>query len=207
MQPHEMIPTAPAQVTPPIERLIKRLGGVTPLFVPVVPEPNATVDECFSTVDHKIQAVGGTAVYGWAIWVTPVMVEAEFHAVWQSPTGSLTDLTPKVNGATEIMFVPDRAARYEGRQVNNVRMPVYENDVLVEQFIRVNDQIFDVMNRGDRAFQHGEVAIPAEEIGPLLEKQLDLNLRIMLREFGPNKPCVCGSTRKLKHCCGRTAAA
>jgi hypothetical protein len=198
-----MIPITPYQITPAIERLLKRLSGTSPVFVSVSPEPGASPDECFSTVERKIQQTGGTAVYGWTIWATPVMVEAEFHVVWQSPSGQLADLTPKVNRATEIMFVPDASARYEGRQVDNVRLPVYPNDVLVERFIRVHTEIFEVMNRGERAFQHGEIAIPQEEIEPLFRKQQDLGLRIMARKLGPNEPCVCGSTRKLKHCCGK----
>jgi hypothetical protein len=72
-------------------------------------------------------------------------------------------------------------------------MPVYPNDVLVERFIRVHDEIFAVMNRGERAFQHGEIAIPREEIEPLFRKQQDLASRIMTRRIGPNEPCVCGS--------------
>lgn len=131
------------------------------------------------------------------------MVEGEFHAVWQSPTGELADLTPKLNDATEIMFLSDPSAKYEGRQVNNVRIPVYRNDVLVERFIHVNDEMFEVMNRGERANQHGRVGVPREEIEHLLRKQQDLGMRIMRRKVGPNEPCVCGSSRKLKQCCGR----
>ena len=139
---------------------------------------------------------------GWAIWATPVMVEAEFHAVWSGPAGDLVDVSPRAHGETRILFLPDPSRTYEGRQVNNVREPVFKNDVLVARFIKVNNQIFDVMNRGSRADKHGMVSVPADEIAPLLLKKERLGLEMMRRRVDPDAPCVCGSAKKLKNCCG-----
>ena len=198
-----MIPTTPSSSNTRIEQLLRRIGVSSHVFVPVRPEPGAKHDECFTAVKRKIESEGGRALYGWSIWQSPVMVEGEFHAVWESPTGELVDITPKKNGVGQIMFAPDPTATYDGRQVSNVRMPVYRNDVLVERFIEINEAIFEVLNRGERAFQHGTVQIPRDEIEPLLRKRDNLGERISSRQIGPNLPCVCGSSRKLKNCCGK----
>jgi hypothetical protein len=79
------------------------------------------------------------------------------------------------------------------------------NDVLVERFIRVSEQIFDVLNRGERADQHGAMSIPAAEIAPLMLRKELIGREILARTVTPDGPCVCGSARKLKRCCGRSA--
>lgn len=197
-----MIPTTPVEITPPIQRLCKRLTRATePVYVPVDPVPGATPNSCFSNVAAKVAAAGGSQVLGWTIWATAVMVEAEFHAVWRSPVGELVDVSPRPHGEKQTLFLADPSCTYEGRQVNNIREPVFRNDVLVERFIKVNNQIFDVMNRGSRADRHGMVSVPADEIAPLLLKKERLGLELMRRRTDPDAPCVCGSTKKLKNCC------
>jgi hypothetical protein len=194
--------SAPASVQKALARLYRRLGVHDVVVVPVKPELDAEFDECFAAVQKKIGRDGGKPVYGWAIHANPILVQAECHAVWQAPTGELVDVTPKRNDAHATSFVADPQISDDGRQRNNVRLPVYENDVIVSRFIRVCDEIFEVMNRGDRAEQLGAMMIPAAEIAPLVRKQEMLETRMSERPFGPDEPCVCGSSRKLKKCCG-----
>jgi len=194
--------TAPPTVRRALDRLYRRLRVHNVVTVPVRPEPDAVFDECFVAVAQKIRRDGGGAVYGWAIWADPLVVEAECHAVWQSPIGDLVDVTPKRNGAAAISFVHDPTIVDDGRQQNNVRVAVYEKDAVVDQFIRVCDEIFEVTNRGERADQLGMIAIPAEEIEPLIQKQARLARQMAERRFGADEACVCGSSRRQKHCCG-----
>ncbi|WP_434729570.1 hypothetical protein [Rhizobium binae] len=56
----------------------------------------------------KIQQDGGTPLHVWTIWELPdALWTAEFHVVWKAPDGSLVDVTPKPDGETSILFVPD----------------------------------------------------------------------------------------------------
>lgn len=41
------------------------------------------------------------------VWQFETVAQAEFHSVWEDPSGSLYDLTPHRNGQKEIMFVAD----------------------------------------------------------------------------------------------------
>lgn len=198
-----MRPTTPDQITPAIERLCRRIArDARPVYLIVDPLPNGTVDDCFSNVARKITTAGGSQVLGWTIWATPVMVEGEFHAVWRSPIGDLLDVSPRSGGETKILFLPDLSRAYEGKQVNNVRASVYRNDVLVERFIKLSDQIYEVMNHGDRAGLHGMVSVSASEIAPLMMKKEQVGRQMMARKIVPDAPCVCGSNKKLKKCCG-----
>ena len=73
----------------------------------------------------KVEKNGGGFQYGWQIWEWPdVMIEAEFHAVWNSPQGILIDITPKQIDTHKILFLPDANRTYEGKQVNNFRQPL-----------------------------------------------------------------------------------
>ncbi len=170
--------------------------------MPVRPERDSVFDECFDAVAQKIRRDGGQALYGWAIWANPLLVEAECHAVWQSPAGNLVDVTPKRNGAAAISFLHDPTITDDGRQRNNIRVAVYERDAVVDQFISVCNELFEVQNRGERADQLGVIAIPVEEIEPVIRKHDRLATRMAERPFGPDEPCVCGSARKQKGCCG-----
>jgi hypothetical protein len=107
------VPTTPAQIDDLVRRLCKRVARRSlPVYVVVRPEPNAQINECFSTVARRVQRDGGQQIFGWTIWSTPVMVEAEFHAVWKSPSDELIDIAPKANGETQILFLPDPSRQY-----------------------------------------------------------------------------------------------
>src|SRR4028118_1865347 len=103
-----MIPTTPAEITPAIQRLCNRITrGPEPVYVPVDPVAGATPNSCFSNVTAKIAEAGGSQILGWTIWATPVMVEAEFHALWRSSAGELIDVSPRPHGESRILFLPD----------------------------------------------------------------------------------------------------
>ena len=175
-----------------------------PVYVEHSPEPYAQVNECFPAVDRKVQECGGKVLYGWQLWEWPgVLLEAEFHAVWLSPENELLDITPKPFKVDKILFLPDPSMRYEGKQVNNIRVPLSDNPI-TRDFIGICDAIFRIQNKGDRARQS---AISLEGSEAQLHQWLQETkvLTLQMLEFGLNRnsPCPCNSGKKYKACHGR----
>ena len=114
---------------------------------------------------------GGTMITGWAIWEWPgLSVEAEFHAIWANSTGDLIDLTPNPLVPKQIVFLPDPRTRYEGRQIDNVRKPLVKDNDLI-RFLFIFRRQFEIMNKGDLAFQHGPISLPPKAHKELLALQ------------------------------------
>lgn len=84
------------------------------LAVPVKLQPEFQIGQCwFNCIEHWL-IYGGQVVYGWLFWeVNQVYYVAQHHAVWRSPQGGLTDLTPNAIGATEVYFMPDDRAPFD----------------------------------------------------------------------------------------------
>ena len=59
-------------------------------------------------------------------------MEAEFHAVWNSPRGELIDVTPKRLPVRYILFLRDSKRKFEGRRVLNIRHPLANDALLIE---------------------------------------------------------------------------
>src|SRR3989304_9121292 len=146
------VPRVPDKLTSPVNRLCNRLTpNNKPFYVPVRPEPNSQVDECFVNVDDKVKKDGGRVQYGLVIWYTPgVLMEAEFHAIWVSPHGEHVDVSRHVIDIDTILFLPDPTRTYTGRQVDNVRIPV-SKDPRVKEFIHLHESLFKVKYKGDPA--------------------------------------------------------
>ncbi|MBB3802275.1 hypothetical protein FHR47_002542 [Xanthomonas arboricola] len=197
-----VVTTTPPEITRAVRRLTDAVvRGAEPVYLPVQPEADAIVHECFPNVQAKIARDGGQMQCGWQLWEWPhVLVEAEFHAVWVSPTGEMVDITPKPEGETRILFVPDSRRSYQGIAIDNVRMPL-RDDLVIKHFIQISEAIVRVMNRGERASQYGEVSVPVNEIQPFLQARdfLGQSLGAGLREHAP---CLCGSGSKYKRCHG-----
>jgi SEC-C motif len=175
-----------------------------PRFVPTTPVDGAEPNDCFPLVERHVAEHGGSICYGWTIWEwAGVYVEAEFHAVWQSPSGEIRDVTPKPLPVSQILFLPDPSRTYEGRQVNNVRRPLSSNPDVAE-FLAAADAEFEFMNRGARG-QHGAIPVSASEAAELetiRERRELAYARIVakLPQPGRNDPCPCGSGKKFKKC-------
>jgi hypothetical protein len=124
--------TPPLEVTPDIADLCAELGGGTPVFVDVSAPPTSRVGWCFSNVADVVADKGGAPLNGWLIWLARGMwLNAEFHSVWQPPDGGLFDVTPKPDGESIIMYLPDPTygPHFDFyRRPNSVRMRVYRHD-------------------------------------------------------------------------------
>lgn len=146
-----------------------------PVDTPCLPLIGRPFNDCFNVVSEQVASKGGNQAIGWAIWELPgVFIEAEFHAVWQTPAGDLVDLAPRPRPFTSVSFLPDPSRTYQNRQVNNVRFRLVEdNDV--KQFLYLQDRRFAILNAGPRALQH-EVQVTKSEM-----RELERNDKLAMR--------------------------
>ena len=158
--------TTPSAITPQILALSERLGkGLVPEFVQVDTHSNAIENDCFIDVAKKCESNGGESVIGWQIWELPgILIEAEFHAVWRSPSGKLQDVSHKRNRETSILFVADPSRTYAGIRLDNVRVAIC-SEPLVHEFIRACENLHQAIVKQYGADYLGEVEV--EEGDPL----------------------------------------
>ena len=191
---------------------IRRVGGgilsdAKPVYVPVSLEVGVEANECFPIVSARVEKDGGNRILGWNLREESVVMSAEFHAVWESPNGELLDITPKgmpgkiVESATQILFVHAPEAKYQGKQVNNINLNISGNP-LGDDFIACHQAIFDIMNRGKRACQHGEIELKNKEKDVYCRLQSACAMLPYMVQNGITiqSPCLCGSGKKFKHC-------
>ena len=185
--PPELATKAADITSPQIIELCERVvssGTPNYLNVELGLAPDAIVNNCYGNVAKLVVERGGTIQHGWQIWETlpGVMAEAEFHAVWVDDQGVYHDITPKEDsGITRIAFVPDSARRFEGAQINTVRMVLVE-DPLLEEYIQTEEEDFEVKNRGSLANQLGEIQV-TPEMQKIAEKKCLLFLRILEKYY------------------------
>ena len=173
----------PDRITSPVRKLCNRLSSVgDPAYVPVQVESYAVINECFPAVKQKIERDGGAVQYGWVIWFTPgVLMEAEFHAVLKSPNGQFIDIARRPFKFERILFLPDKRRVYQGRQIDNLRIPLKKNPK-VRRFIELAEQNFKVMNEGDLANKHGVIKVDEKKLRPIMEEMATLSTALGLIE-------------------------
>jgi hypothetical protein len=177
-----LVPPLPRPIsdTPEARAFCEQLvPGVSPLLVPLSVPTAAQIDDCFINVASVVEHNGGHMECGWMLWERPrVLLEAEFHAVWLGPNGTRLDVTPKaLPWVKRIAFLPDAKIDYEGKQVDNRRMPLTD-DPLVAEYIRAAEQYFEAINRGDLATFHGVLKLDGRQLA-LKNKMDDLEARMM----------------------------
>lgn len=110
-QPAPTTPTLP--LSGRVDALCKRISASQPeLLVFTATPENYKAGFCHANVLHHVKHHGGNQVCGWMIWEGASFVEAEFHSVWQNgEDGELLDITPRVDGESEVLFLPDSVTR------------------------------------------------------------------------------------------------
>jgi hypothetical protein len=113
---------APIELPARILDFCRAISPEKPAVMAVEPQSFAVPSECYSNMGEQIRRVGGSAMYGWQIWDWPaVFTEAELHAVWRAPDGSLHDVTPKVDGDNAIVSLPEPLRTYQGNRIDSIR--------------------------------------------------------------------------------------
>lgn len=143
--------------------------------------------DCMENVSKQIKKQGGSIQYGWQIWETlpGVMIEAEFHAVWVDEKNELHDITPKqIPGINRILFLPDESLKYEGKQIDNIRIPL-KDDQLIRDFIGAAEKYIEIINKGELADYHGPLN-PTREMLEIMIKKDELVLQILQKYYSYN---------------------
>ena len=168
---------------PHVQVFCSEIGCMKPISVLCKPQSQEDENECFQLVQDKIDEFGGALVTGWAVWEKQgVFIEAEFHAVWLNSEGEYLDLNPRHISSEfkEILFIPDNETKYENKQIDNIRKPLV-NDPTVKKYLHLNAKLFHFMNKGERAFQHGEIELSIrekKEYNKLLKELIKLEQKI-----------------------------
>ncbi len=201
-------PVTPAELGSSVRSLCVGINpSAEPFYVDVAPKAGEPPNECFHVVNRHIQEYGGNAVIGWSIWELPsVFVEAEFHAVWRSPQGDHLDISPKNTPTRRILFLPDPSKVYQGSPLDNQRRAISAAPEL-RAFFEALEAKYEIMNRGGRALEHGEITFVGREAAEYesIEQAIsELGLRVfsLYPEVSPYSPCLCGSGKKAKWCHG-----
>ncbi|NNG59795.1 zinc chelation protein SecC [Sphingomonas paucimobilis] len=133
--------TTPVELTDFVRRSAAKLSDQPLVYVPYEERAGARQSSCFSNVQTAVAEDGGSAVHGWMLWELPgAFIEAEHHALWLKPDGSLVDITPKADGEQVILFVEDAAAAYTGKYIDQKRFPAFGNR-LARDFIKVQSEM------------------------------------------------------------------
>lgn len=194
--------TTPSKLTDQIVAFCREIDPTAePEYIDVTPSPNGMVKECFETTDAHVAVNGGTVQHGWIIWETPgILLDAEFHAVWCDSNGQLIDVTPKEDGETRILFLPDSKRVWKRELVPNIRKIIRDSPAL-----RRHLAFADLAHRiRKKHFMNGRLDAKAasRDLAVALAREQHLPGRSVSR-VGRNDPCPCGSERKFKKCCGQ----
>ncbi len=199
-------PVTPAEISPALKNLCEEiLPNSVPIYVDVSPLEGVSQNDCFPHVQHQIDLHGGEMLIGWALWEMPgLFVEAEFHCVWRTVGGQVVDIAPKAQPTARVLFLHDPAATYHGLQVNNIRRSL-RDDVEIQQFLASFDEMYEFMNRGERAGQYGEVIVQGEDARELEFMQrrayeLEQVVKRRYPQHDPYLPCPCGCGKKARWC-------
>ena len=185
---------------------VRRVGGgispnAQPVYVQVAPEPGAEVNSCFITVSEKVKVCGGKMVLGWTLREETLTMSAEFHAVWESLSGDWLDVTPKGDPTSRILFIAVPEAKYRGKRVDNIHVNISGNP-LVDDYIACHQALFGIMNRGERAYQHGMMEMEGKEADVVARLAGCGKMLLDVAGSGITKesPCPCGSRKSFGDC-------
>jgi len=186
--------TTPCIITSQIKDLCQSLSECEPIFVNVKVDPRSIINECFPNVDTYVKGHGGQRIFGRCIWQRAnVLIEAEAHAVWKSPSGEIIDITPHIHEETSILFLADPEMIYNGNCIPNIRKALTESS-LVAEFIA----LFNERDRIAAETKESTYSLPADMVRRIFEIEQILNQRV-----GRNDQCPCQSGMKYKKCCGK----
>ena len=188
-----------------VEKLLTKIGSeYEPEQVPVIVEPYAKFNNCYLNVDEKVKRDGGKVHYGWAIYQSDILCEAERHAVWENEDGDLIDITPREIDFKQIMFVSNDDFVYTGHLVDNIRINLTDNPI-VDDFIIVCENLEKLYTLGQRIDEEKlSIPVPVAKLIYQFEKLKTTYLTFIYSGGRPNSKCLCGGQKSYKNCHGQT---
>lgn len=187
-----------------VDKLLDKMNvEYLPEKVPVIIENGAKKLNCFVNVQEKVIKDGGKIHYGWAIYKSDIICEAERHSVWETPNGDLVDITPKDFDFNEILFVSDNNDfEYKGQLIDNIRINITNNKV-VDDFIVLCEGKEKLYSYGER-IDDERMSLP-EPIKMIIDnyENLKIHLELFLNKGGnTTSKCLCGGPKSYKNCHG-----
>jgi hypothetical protein len=168
--------TTPQAITQTVLTFCGQISQHSPLFVPVEPTPDANYGDCYNNVRRKVQRDGGAAMHGWCIWEEPrFFIEAEHHAVWESPQGQKVDVTPHDMGEKRILFLPDPEMVWNQTPILNRRYAL-KSDPKMREFLALADEL-DAL-RLSNVQPDGRYFVPLRDMMRIEARQLVLQLEM-----------------------------
>jgi hypothetical protein len=197
--------TVPGEITPEVEMLLDRLqADFDPELVAVKPEAYSQPDACYDNVAEKVSRDGGKIHYGWAVWQSRHMVEAEHYAVWENENGDLLDVSPNKLEAASIMFISDdQPINNELMAIPNVRVNT-SGSKLIDDFILLSETVDKLY--GLSVYTDEEKLWLPESVLSTIDtlNQYRLGAEQLYMSGGKAEgPCYCGSKKTYKACHGR----
>ena len=124
-------PTTPNVMSNNASRLIKKINPVGQIKSKYIDftKPNSFEpyeQECYYNVAKMIDLHGGGPVYGWVIWESSTMIEGEAHCLYKDPDGSIFDITPRVSGEMQVLFVEDSRINISLRHVEGTKFSMVQ---------------------------------------------------------------------------------
>lgn len=188
---------APLRLQQRILDFCKAISPEQPVLLNVTPTPFSKVSECFQNVATQVEEKGGEVVHGWLIWDWPaVFTEAEFHAVWKSPDGTLHDITPAFDGDQKVVFLRDNSREFRDRRVDSIRVAASGNRI-INDFIKLceaNHLRYGQVRNG--ATLEGREATLYDNFN----KAKELMVQAITSGANRNAQCACGSGERYKRC-------
>ncbi|WP_339483160.1 YecA family protein [Pseudomonas sivasensis] len=188
---------APIELSARILDFCRSISSEQPIVMKVEHLSFAVPSECYSNVEEQVLRSGGSAVYGWQIWDWPAaLTEAEFHAVWRDPNGSLHEITPKVDGDQVIVFLPDPSRTYQGRRIDSIRHAASANQILAD-FIHLCEATFRRFGQTPSG-----TALEGKEADLYKSSEMARTFMVDVINNGANRnaACLCGSGERYKRC-------
>lgn len=197
--------TVPGAITPEVELLLDTMQvDYDPELVPVRPEEYSQHDACYDNVAEKVKRDGGKLHYGWVVWQSKHIIEAEHYAVWENPAGDLVDVSPNKLGAETIMFIPDNQPINNNLMaIPNVRVNT-TNSRLIDDFILLSETVdklygLSIYTDEDKLWLPESVLSTVDTLN-----QYRLGAEQLYMSGGKAEgPCYCGSKKTYKACHGR----
>jgi len=190
---------SPTIISQDIEKLLVKMNvEYDPEIIPVLIEEYSLALNCFNNIDEKVRRDGGKVHYGWAILQGEFLIEAERHAVWETDSGDLIDITPREEAKfSTTMFVSDNDFIYEGQLVDNIRHNITTNP-LVDDYVRVCETLEMFYMLGTRVNDFMMEFPP--ELEPYIKKYEGIKGQLYLYLLNGGKPKdICNCPKGLSH--------
>ena len=195
--------TTPSRIDESVRSFCRYLNqSAEPVYVDVQPGPADKRVECFFNVRRYVEGPGGQFAYGWSIKIwEKVYIEAEHHAVWLRPDGTLLDVTPMRRDAARTLFLRDDRLTFDFEGMwrrDNVRHALIV-DALVVKFLEA--AACWAISQEERS--NGKaVSCTERDTARVLSRYRNLQLALYRKYLRDNDTCPCDSGRKVKRCCG-----